>query len=289
MTPPPVRAYAPARSSKPHPWAPPPDPRLKSGPVFVASGGVMNFGAIQVTTAPAFLAQARPGPRPPARCKEGSDAARRSADMRGVGHRQVRKLPAEPKGQLHLGVTQGCSHIPADVQRTIEGRGHWDWQELSEHHDEGKRVQEDAVRDYCVDGAACAERWGPGIAARPAVGGAASQSGAEVERRESPGAEASKGARPKEEERHHVTKQVVARMVAERSRHLGQPSWTEIATKKNRLAALPPSPQHCYTPQRTRVCGRDSTISRHTVKLSCMKRRSLQVPLLSTQLQAPKT
>jgi len=35
-----VRAYTPTRSSKPHPWAPPPDPRLKPGPVFVASGGV---------------------------------------------------------------------------------------------------------------------------------------------------------------------------------------------------------------------------------------------------------
>ena len=39
---PPVRAYAPTRSSKPHPRAPPPDPRLKLGPVFVASGVVIN-------------------------------------------------------------------------------------------------------------------------------------------------------------------------------------------------------------------------------------------------------
>ena len=38
--PPFVRAYAPTRSSKSHPWAPPPDPPLKPGPVFVASGGV---------------------------------------------------------------------------------------------------------------------------------------------------------------------------------------------------------------------------------------------------------
>ena len=36
-----VRAYASTRSSKPHPRAPPPDPRLKPGPVFVASGGVI--------------------------------------------------------------------------------------------------------------------------------------------------------------------------------------------------------------------------------------------------------
>jgi len=35
-----VRAYAPARYSKPQPRAPSPDPRLKPGPVFVASGGV---------------------------------------------------------------------------------------------------------------------------------------------------------------------------------------------------------------------------------------------------------
>jgi len=38
--PPYVCAYAPTRSSKPHPWAPPPDPRFKPGPVVVASGGV---------------------------------------------------------------------------------------------------------------------------------------------------------------------------------------------------------------------------------------------------------
>ena len=36
-----VRAYAPTRSSKPQPRAPPLDPRLKPGPVFVASGGVI--------------------------------------------------------------------------------------------------------------------------------------------------------------------------------------------------------------------------------------------------------
>ena len=35
---PPERACAPTRSSKPHPRAPPPDPRLKPGPVFVTSG-----------------------------------------------------------------------------------------------------------------------------------------------------------------------------------------------------------------------------------------------------------
>ena len=33
-----VRAYASIRSSKPRPRAPIPDPRLKPGPVFVASG-----------------------------------------------------------------------------------------------------------------------------------------------------------------------------------------------------------------------------------------------------------
>ena len=37
--PPSVRAYAPTRSSKSHPQAPPPDPRLKPGPAFIASGG----------------------------------------------------------------------------------------------------------------------------------------------------------------------------------------------------------------------------------------------------------
>ena len=42
--PPSVRAYAPTRSSKSHPRAPPPDPRLKPGPVFVASGGVITVG-----------------------------------------------------------------------------------------------------------------------------------------------------------------------------------------------------------------------------------------------------
>ena len=41
---PPMYAYAPARSSKPHPRAPPPDPRSKPGPVFVASGGVISSG-----------------------------------------------------------------------------------------------------------------------------------------------------------------------------------------------------------------------------------------------------
>ena len=40
-----VRAYAPTRSSKPHPRAPPPDPRLKLGPVFVTSGGVRTLHA----------------------------------------------------------------------------------------------------------------------------------------------------------------------------------------------------------------------------------------------------
>jgi len=40
--PPFVRAYAPTRSSKPHPRAPPLDPRLKPGPVFVTSGGVTS-------------------------------------------------------------------------------------------------------------------------------------------------------------------------------------------------------------------------------------------------------
>ena len=38
----PERACAPTRSSKPHPRAPPPDPRLKPGPVFVTSGGVIK-------------------------------------------------------------------------------------------------------------------------------------------------------------------------------------------------------------------------------------------------------
>ena len=37
-----VRAYAPTRSSMPHPRAPPPDPRLTPGPVFVVSGGVIS-------------------------------------------------------------------------------------------------------------------------------------------------------------------------------------------------------------------------------------------------------
>ena len=36
--PPSVRAYAPACSSEPLPRAPAPDPRVKPGPVFVASG-----------------------------------------------------------------------------------------------------------------------------------------------------------------------------------------------------------------------------------------------------------
>ena len=40
--PPSVRAYAPSRFSKPRPRAPPPDPLLKPGPVFVASGGVIT-------------------------------------------------------------------------------------------------------------------------------------------------------------------------------------------------------------------------------------------------------
>ena len=42
----PGRAYAPTRSSKAHPRAPPPDPRLKPGPVFVASGGVNILFAV---------------------------------------------------------------------------------------------------------------------------------------------------------------------------------------------------------------------------------------------------
>ena len=37
-----VRAYAPTRSSKPHPRVPPPVPRFKPGPMLVASGGVMT-------------------------------------------------------------------------------------------------------------------------------------------------------------------------------------------------------------------------------------------------------
>ena len=37
---PPLYAHIPARSSKPQPRAPPPDPRLKPGFVFVASVGV---------------------------------------------------------------------------------------------------------------------------------------------------------------------------------------------------------------------------------------------------------
>jgi len=37
-----VRAYAPSCSFKPRPRAPPPDPRLKPGPVFLASEGVIN-------------------------------------------------------------------------------------------------------------------------------------------------------------------------------------------------------------------------------------------------------
>ena len=39
---PPERACAPTRSSKSHPRAPPPDPRLKPGPAFVTSGGVIS-------------------------------------------------------------------------------------------------------------------------------------------------------------------------------------------------------------------------------------------------------
>ena len=35
-----IQVLGPTRSSKPHPRAPPPDPRLKPRPVFVASGGV---------------------------------------------------------------------------------------------------------------------------------------------------------------------------------------------------------------------------------------------------------
>ena len=40
-----VRAYASTHSSKPHPRAPPPDPRLNPRPVFVASGGVIMHGS----------------------------------------------------------------------------------------------------------------------------------------------------------------------------------------------------------------------------------------------------
>ena len=39
---PPSVLYAPTRSSKSPPRAPPPDPRLKPGPVFVASGGIIS-------------------------------------------------------------------------------------------------------------------------------------------------------------------------------------------------------------------------------------------------------
>jgi len=35
------------RPSKPHPQAPPPDPRLKPGPVFVASGGVITVTRVR--------------------------------------------------------------------------------------------------------------------------------------------------------------------------------------------------------------------------------------------------
>jgi len=35
-------SVSPTHSSKPHPWAPLPDPPLKPGPVFVASGGVIT-------------------------------------------------------------------------------------------------------------------------------------------------------------------------------------------------------------------------------------------------------
>ena len=37
-----VRACAPTCSSKLNPWAPPPDPRLKPGPVFAPSGGIIT-------------------------------------------------------------------------------------------------------------------------------------------------------------------------------------------------------------------------------------------------------
>ena len=43
---PPLYAHmplAPTRSSKPRPWAPPPNPRLKPGPVFVASGDLITL------------------------------------------------------------------------------------------------------------------------------------------------------------------------------------------------------------------------------------------------------
>ena len=41
-----VRAYAPSRSSKSRPRAPPPDPRLKPGPLFVASRGVSTLDLV---------------------------------------------------------------------------------------------------------------------------------------------------------------------------------------------------------------------------------------------------
>jgi len=57
-----VRTYAPTRSSEPHPRAPPPDPRLKPGPVFVASGGV-KIGNMQCSGAGAVEAAAKTAAR----------------------------------------------------------------------------------------------------------------------------------------------------------------------------------------------------------------------------------
>jgi len=49
--PPPLYAHIPpARFSKPRPLAPPPDPRLKAGPVFVASGGVMKCPSVRAAS-----------------------------------------------------------------------------------------------------------------------------------------------------------------------------------------------------------------------------------------------
>ena len=59
-----VRANAPTRSSKPHPRAPPPDPRLKLGPVFVASGGVITCAALEHEVAVRLqVSSSKPGRR----------------------------------------------------------------------------------------------------------------------------------------------------------------------------------------------------------------------------------
>ena len=63
MPPPSVCAYAPARSSKPHPRAPLPDPRFKPGPVFVASGGVNRHSRCQ-PAAPRPFSSPPIAPRP---------------------------------------------------------------------------------------------------------------------------------------------------------------------------------------------------------------------------------